>query len=678
MNLRRQLLLVSLLTLVLPWAGCQFIRETESALREGQQRMLSGTAQAIADSLSQFPDQFPPRDAAGNTGADQIYGHPLASEPLVDGYFDDWPLRRGSLRALRGTDGTIRFVAGVYRGNLHLFVDVADDAVVYDQVRPGGSMQPYSDFVTLISADGVAEPQEFVFRPEAPGAIVAARRENDRLVEETRVAAHWQDTADGYQLEARFPRAILPTDLHLGVIISNTGDAAQPGIRSASFSGRLPGRFVTVSTLLQSVSSNYAQPGLRLIVTDSAGWRLARFGEIPSRGAAGERRLPAPGWQRFVYNLLVEPGPGEALAEPDPSGREQQGYVVRAMNAETATQWFRSSVTGGAVVAVAQPVWSGNLQMGVLILQQGTDAILSLTNEALARLMSLTLLATLGAAIVLIAYSSWLSLRIRALSSAAERALGDESVRAHLPSESASDEIGDLSRSFSRVLMQLGEYNEYLRTLASKLSHELRTPLTIVTSSLDNLEHDPDSDASAEYTARAKVGAERLQKILNAMSEASRVEEMIGDAEPGPFDLVAVLESTVAAYDDAWPERRFVFRPTTEQAAVNGSPELIVQMLDKLADNAVDFSARGDEIVVGLDIDDETVTLSVTNPGPPLPERMRSQLFDSMVSVRHGGRKEHLGLGLYIVRLIAEGHDGGVSSTNVDGGVRFEVRLPVS
>jgi len=57
MNLRRQLLLVSILTLILPWAGCQFIRETESALREGQQQMLAGTARAIADSLSQFSER---------------------------------------------------------------------------------------------------------------------------------------------------------------------------------------------------------------------------------------------------------------------------------------------------------------------------------------------------------------------------------------------------------------------------------------------------------------------------------------------------------------------------------------------------------------------------------------------------------------------------------------------
>ena len=59
MNLRRQLLLVSLLTLMLPWAGCEFIRETESALRAGQQQMLAGTARAVASSLSQYAEEFP-------------------------------------------------------------------------------------------------------------------------------------------------------------------------------------------------------------------------------------------------------------------------------------------------------------------------------------------------------------------------------------------------------------------------------------------------------------------------------------------------------------------------------------------------------------------------------------------------------------------------------------------
>ena len=70
--------------------------------------------------------------------------------------------------------------------------------------------------------------------------------------------------------------------------------------------------------------------------------------------------------------------------------------------------------------------------------------------------------------------------------------------------------------------------------------------------------------------------------------------------------------------------------------------------------------------------------VSVTNPGPPLPERMRSQMFDSMVSMRGGENTRHLGLGLYVAKLIAEGHGGNIRADNVDGGVRFTVTVPRS
>lgn len=99
-------------------------------------------------------------------------------------------------------------------------------------------------------------------------------------------------------------------------------------------------------------------------------------------------------------------------------------------------------------------------------------------------------------------------------------------------------------------------------------------------------------------------------------------------------------------------------------------------MLDKLVDNAVDFSDDGDTIRIDLTSDDGSLTMSVTNPGPPLPERMRSQLFDSMVSVRGDKGSRHLGLGLYVAKLIAEGHGGNISADNVDSGVMFSVTIP--
>jgi signal transduction histidine kinase len=299
-----------------------------------------------------------------------------------------------------------------------------------------------------------------------------------------------------------------------------------------------------------------------------------------------------------------------------------------------------------------------------------------LRNEGLARLINVTLITTLVVAGALLGYATWLSRRIRALSIAAEEALENERLAAALPSALADDEIGDLSRSFSGVLQQLGEYNEYLRSLASKLSHELRTPLAIVTSSLENLEHEELNESSLGYTARAREGADRLRRILSAMSEASRVEELMAHAEPEPFDLRTVLEATTNAYRDVYTNRSFTFTSDVASAATTGSPELLIQMLDKLVDNAVDFSEDGDTITLALEERDDALLIAVTNPGPELPERMRSQMFDSMVSMRGGKDSRHLGLGLYVARLIAEGHGGRISADNVEGGVCFTVSIP--
>jgi len=675
MNLRRQLLLVSLLSLVLPWAGCQFIRETESALREGQKQMLSGTALAIADSLSQFPDEFSVTEVVDRSG--ELYGHPLSSIPLIDGYFDDWSIPPESLRTMRGVDGPISFAIGIRGQHAFLYVDVRDDRIVYS--GPGANVVAediFSDRVVLVTGNETEITSLFDFVSEAPGSLVAINRTGDQRFAEPRILAHWEDTATGYQLEARLPRHLLGS--HLGLVVTNTKSRDDPGIRSSSYSGRLPGRFAKTSPLLQSVVAGYAQPGLRLIVTDLAGWRLAQAGDASRSQPDSQTDEGISRWMRLAYSMLLEPGKEALLAEPHPSGREQQNYIAQALNAKADTSWFRSRSDGRAVVAVAQPVWSGTVQTGVVILQQGTDAILSLRNQALTRLMNFTLIATLAVVAVLLGYSSWLSLRIRRLSNAAESALDGDKVDTDLPSALANDEIGDLSRSFSSVLRQLGEYNDYLRSLAARLSHEMRTPLTIVTSSLENLDHEPLTDEAANYTARAKEGAIRLQKILSAMSEASKVEELMENADSERFNLHEALTSTVAAYGDAYPDRKFTCESDSSDVDIDGSPELIIQMLDKLAENAVDFSAPNDPISIRLSSDTKSALITVSNPGPPLPDRMRTQLFDSLVSVRDRGKDKHLGLGLYIARLIAEGHHGSVSADNIDDGVAFEIRLPVA
>jgi dedicated sortase system histidine kinase len=668
MNLRRQLLLVSLLTLVLPWAGCEFIRETETALREGQQDMLGGTAQAIADSLSQFPTDFFRAGSDGTYRGSEIYGHPLSVEPLIDGYTDDWTLTAASTRSLRGADGETGYRVGVYRQYLFLAIEVRDSS----KIRAAGPAAD-GDRVELVTQRGDGARERYVLASEAPGKFMGRRRVGKELTDESRIQAYWLDTPHGYRIEARLPLEMAGD--HFGFTVVNERGDGVP-VRSATYTGDAPGRFITLSPVLVSVIRAYARDDLRLIVTDRAGWRLAEAGQlardVTATGGAGA------GWLRLTYNALLEPGQEGSLEELDPQGRERQAYVVSALNGDTASAWFRSAETGRAVVAVARPVWSGNVQTGAVILQQGTAAILSLTNAALGRLVSFTLIATLAVALALIGYASWLSLRIRRLSKAAESALEEDPSNLLLPSSGSGDEIGDLSRSFSSVLQQLGNYNDYLRTLASKLSHELRTPLAIVNSSLENLEHEPLGEDAARYTARARDGTARLKKILDAMSEAQRVEELMQSIEPERFDLVQALTSATEAYADAWPERRFSFHAESASAAVLASPELLMQLVDKLVDNAVDFSRDADEISVSLETRDRLHRISVANPGKPLPEKMRHRLFDSMVSMRAESAGDHLGLGLYIARLIAEGHGGTISAENIADGVVFHVHLPVS
>ena len=672
MNLRRQLLLVSLLALLLPWAGCEFIRETESALRASQQQMLAGTARAMANSMAQYVEEYPPR-LGEPKASEQFFVHALASAPRLDGYFDDWALPLSSQRVLNGPDGPVRIVMASFGGAVFLFVEVSDRQLVYASgdtlILDDGPR--YADRVSLVNSSPPYLDELYVFAAEAPGSIISYKRDSSGFKPEEAIAAYWQDIPGGYRLEARIPASLLGT--HLGVVVSNTDDVNQPATRVASYSGNAPSPLSRTATELESIAASLIDPGTRVLLTDASGWRIATAGTLSAATISASK---STGWSYRIYDLLFESGEDANSAEPDSSGRERQAYVSAALNGREMPAWFRSDESGRAIIAVAAPIANDGQIIGALVLQQGTDAILSLTNRNLSRLINLTLIVTLLVAGSLIAYASWLSRRIRHLSLAAEDALENKTLHSALPSALSEDEIGDLSRSFSYVLRQLGDYNAYLRSLASKLSHELRTPLAIVTSSLENLEHESLDESSAAYIARARDGAERLRRILSAMSEASRVEELMEHAEQESFDLRAVLTSTTEAYEDVYTERKFEFSSDTKSAQTLGSPELLIQMLDKLVDNAVDFSQPGDTILIGLSAETDANALTVMNPGPPLPEKMRAQMFDSMVSVRGGETSRHLGLGLYVAKLIAEGHGGTIDANNVDGGVVFEVRLP--
>ena len=337
---------------------------------------------------------------------------------------------------------------------------------------------------------------------------------------------------------------------------------------------------------------------------------------------------------------------------------------------------LRNTPDGRAVViSAAHPIWNGDEVAGAVVVEESTNPILSVRSQALERLLVLTLAAFAVAAAVLIWFATRISARIRRLRDEAETAIDAHGrlARPHsrlLTAQDAGDEIGDLSRSFSAMLGKLSQHHAYLESLASRLSHELRTPIAVVRSSLENLKLAP-ADARV-YIDRAEEGLKRLGTILTRMSEATRLG--LASVERERFDLAAVVSGSVEGYRLAYPAQAFELELRQARAFVQGSPDLAAQLLDKLVANAVDFSRAGEPVRVALRVADGLAELGVENRGPLLPEAMRGKLFESMVSVRGERSRDgksaepHLGLGLYVARLIAEFHGGSVRAENLASG----------
>ncbi len=144
---------------------------------------------------------------------------------------------------------------------------------------------------------------------------------------------------------------------------------------------------------------------------------------------------------------------------------------------------------------------------------------------------------------------------------------------------------------------------------------------------------------------------------------------------------LSVVAGCVEGYRLAYPAADFAFARPVEACVVDGAPDLIAQMLDKLVANAVEFGAHS-AIDIGLARAGDEYLLTVGNVGPLLPEAPSGHLFDSMVSMRTGSdaAEPHLGLGLYIVRLIAQFHGGSAQAANRrDGrGVVITVAIPAA
>ena len=693
-RLRTKLLLLALTTLALPWSGCQYAREMQTVLRESEQQSLLAVTTTIAGSLKGkqellFRDDSLPAQSMENRNgnAGDITPVVLSGAPLIDGRADEWDTESRNLIRVAGPgDDSLQLLAATHERWLYLALLVRDNKVVYDasMLAPLDSAS-IGDRIWLAFDDRRGGQSQLFFGSTGPGKVLGRRIETreygrEEAVEEPRIDAVWQRSANGYVLELGIPLSLVGQ--HIGVLID---DRDRRGAARSSYGTlevadlRATGRLIAASPYLTDHLRQFAQPGVELTVASSTGAILTRIDAPALPGDYTRMR----GFLPRMYRLFLD---GDAIPRGVSQAERQraaESLTARVARGKPETALFAGRYENSVIVAAAAPIYSadGKNVFGVIQLAQTADRWLTLRDRALTRLLNLTLFVTLFAVVAAFWFAGRMTLRISRLGAASETALGREgNLSRVLPEADARDELGDLSRSFSSLLGRLDEYTGYLRTLAGKLAHEIRTPLTIIRSSLENLESEGDSANAKVYISRAREGSERLGAILTAMGAATRVEEAIAHSERQRFDLAALVRATAGAYGSAFPARRFSAQVPDGPLEITGAPDLIVQMLDKLVDNAVDFSVDGATISIVLRAEPTHAELSVANPGPPLPPETGSRLFESLWQSRvESDKRPHFGLGLYIVRLIAEFHGGTARAENLpdDAGAIFLVRLPL-
>jgi two-component system, OmpR family, sensor histidine kinase ChvG len=669
MRLRLKLLLIALVASVFPIGGLRFVAQMEDTLRQSEEAALMAQAQALARASVVLDKQL----AALRGNGAQIYSHKIDYELSADGYNEDWsilvlqPQRFGEKTKL-----PVDFIAAESATATYLWFSIGDLTPVW---LDAFSAYPERTDHLILEVNG----QGYRIACSGSGAapVIAIQADGAALA-----PAACQTRSRGYNIELRIPRTDIET-LGFRVLDFPVAGADLPQARSGTLDSELRGQ----QWPLVRASWNADQftqmlpPGTRMRIVASDLTVLRKSGSLDAREVQTDSELSFKRWLRaWVYRALLAPPLVDGSPYRFDALRLDNTIAQAALGGKAHSAWRPAGSRATVVLAVAVPLMESQPAAGALMLEKSADALLIWSNKALGGLALVGLITMLLAAAILFGYAGWLSLRIRKLKMATENALTPEgALRGNFPKSLNLDEVGDLSRSFGKLLEQLGEYNEYLRSLASKLSHELSTPLAVVRSSLENLEHEDISAAARTYAQRARSGAERLAQLLRSMSEATRMERAIASAEGEQFDLRAVVTGASAAYRDIAGDRKIDCEVPKQPVMLFGAPELIHQALDKLVDNALGFTPAAGTIVISLEPgEQQSWLLSVQNPGPPLPEKMRGRLFDSLVSMREGkGNSPHLGLGLYIVRLIAELHDGHARAENLaDGmGVVFTLRI---
>jgi len=267
---------------------------------------------------------------------------------------------------------------------------------------------------------------------------------------------------------------------------------------------------------------------------------------------------------------------------------------------------------------------------------------------------------------------------IAALTTAAGRIADTRDPSRHVPIPATQDEVAELAQTLQAMLDSLEEAREETegalvrqRQFVADASHELRTPLTSILANLELLADvlDGERGEAARSALRSSQRMRRLVGDLLLLARADAKRQLPRE----PTDVGRVLVEAAAELGPVADGHDLTI--DADEAIVNGTRDELHRMTLNLMENALRHTPPGTHVNARVESVDGHVVLTVQDDGPGVPDELHDRIFERFVRGA-GDRGSSSGLGLSIVRAVAQSHGGSVDLENASPGARFVVRLP--
>jgi signal transduction histidine kinase len=238
----------------------------------------------------------------------------------------------------------------------------------------------------------------------------------------------------------------------------------------------------------------------------------------------------------------------------------------------------------------------------------------------------------------------------------------------------------------------LKELDSAKSNFVATVSHDLRAPLNSISGFATNLAQvGPLNEQQVEFAERIVQSSERMMNLVSALLDLARVDSRLEQVREA-CDAAQIVRSVVTDLQGQAMTRQVKLvleahgaeegdeqeqEQDHEGALIFGDPTQLRQAVSNLVDNAIKFSEEGQTVRIALQNDDEYVLIRVSDDGPGIPAMDIPHIFEKFYQVKGRNQRNGAGLGLTLVRSIAEAHGGWVSVESEQArGSTFTLQLP--